>query len=272
MKLNIIPRAKASESLSLKNAHPRDQNISFREEDHVYFVVGMNKRPISVTTLIHKYFPEFDADAVIDKMMASAKWPESKYYGKTKEEIKKEWDDNGSTASSSGTVMHKCIEDYLNGMVVLHPELKEFKMFLAFWDNFQQKYPTFKPYRTEWLVYDETVGVSGSIDFTLEDEMGNMIIMDWKRSKEIKMDNKFEKGYSPFDMFDNCNFSHYTLQLNFYRHILETKYNKRIVYMMLVILHPNQDSYMCYPIQLIDISLVWPGITTLNGVSGRIHS
>jgi len=121
----------------------------------------------------------------------------------------------------------------------------------------QQKYTNLKIYRTEWLVYDETIGLAGSIDCVLEDDNNNLYILDWKRSKEIKMENTYEKGKAPFDNFDHCNYWHYTLQLNFYKHILETKYNKKVVFMMLVILHPNQENYLCHPILDIDLSSIW---------------
>ena len=76
------------------------------------------------------------------------------------------------------------------------------------------------------------------------------------------MTNSFERGYPPFDHYDNCNYSHYSLQLNFYRHMLQTKYNKNVIYMMLVILHPNQTSYICHPVSNIDLSGVWlPALT-----------
>ena len=50
---------------------------------------------------------------------------------------------------------------------------------------------------------------------------------------------------------------HYCLQLNFYRHILMTKYNKKVVGMMLVILHPNQETYLCHLVDYINISDVF---------------
>lgn len=244
-------------SLSKKNLHPRDEQISFREDNHEYTITGMGNKPISVTTLIHKYFPEFDADMVITKMMLSCKWPQSKYFGRTPESIKGEWKQTGDEASKLGTMMHKNIEQYFNGEVIDNSDTKEFSMFMKFWQDFTKTYPTLHPYRTEWLIYDENIKIAGSIDCVLEDDKGNLVIIDWKRSKEIKMENKYEKGKVPFDQYDNCNFSHYSLQLNFYRHILETKYNKNVFFMMLVILHPNQSSYICHPIPRIDISKIW---------------
>jgi ATP-dependent exoDNAse (exonuclease V) beta subunit len=248
--------------LSKKNSHHRDTQILFKEENHEYIVTGLESKPVSVTTLIHRYFPEFDADIIITKMMSSNKWSQSKYFGRTRESIKEEWEKTGSEAAKSGTLMHKSIEQYLNGETVDNPDTKEFSMFMNFWQDITRIYPTLHPYRTEWLVYDENIKIAGSIDCVLEDGNGNLVLIDWKRSKEIKMDNHYEKGKFPFNQYDNCNYSHYTLQLNFYRHILETKYNKNVIFMMLVILHPNQSSYICHSIPRIDLSGVWSTLNT----------
>jgi len=258
-------RAKPTPSyLANMNKHPRDDNITFRDEDHSYKIIHDGKLivPISVTTLIHRYFSEFNADLIIDKMMKGRNWKQSKYYGKTKDEIKSEWDNNGKEAADLGTLMHADIEFFLNKDPVSYPNGREFQFFMAFWNDFKNKYPTFHPYRTEWLVYDEDEGVAGSIDCILADDQNQLMILDWKRSKEIKLNNKWEKGLHPFEHFEDCNHSHYSLQLNFYRHMLETKYNKKVVFMMLVILHPNQESYMCYPISHIDLNVKWMGIAS----------
>ena len=241
-------------SLSSLNPHPRDLNISFREENHEYTIVGVDGKPTSVTTVIHRYFPEFNPDAIIKGMMSSRNWSKSKYYGGTAESIKQTW----TRAAELGTLMHKSIEQYLNGEPVDNPETKEFSMFMDFLTEFLAKYPMLKLYRTEWVIYDETTGIAGSIDCVFVDPEGNLVIVDWKRSVEIKMENTYEKGYGPFCNFDNCNYSHYCLQLNFYRHMLETRYNKKVIFMMLVVLHPNQSSYQCLPIPHIDLSTIWP--------------
>ena len=46
--------------------------------------------------------------------MKSNKWPQSEYYGMTKEEIKEAWKKNGSEASAAGTKLHADIEHYYN--------------------------------------------------------------------------------------------------------------------------------------------------------------
>lgn len=274
------------------NAHPRDENITFKEDGHIYTIKGVDGHPISVTTLIHKFFPPFDADKIIDKMMRGRNWATSKYYGMTKDEIKKQWDTNRDEAATKGTAMHKCIEDQINSEVentiklptcfeqdcsinslaeslnklneptpLPPPETQtlEFGYFMNFWMNLKKGSPNFKPYRTEWLVYDEEKKLAGSIDFTMIGPNGEIIILDWKRSKEIKKENPYQKGFRCLQHLDDCNYNHYCLQLNIYRHILETRYDKKIVGMFLVVFHPNNDNYLFIPVPTMikEIQDIW---------------
>ena len=78
-----------------------------------------------------------------------------------------------------------------------------------------------------------------------------IVIADLKRCKEIKFENKWEKGFAPLNDIDNCNYWHYTLQLNVYRMIVEKYYNKVVSDMFLVILHPNQKHYIKIPVKRI---------------------
>ena len=261
MKKNIVNTTKV---LSDIHSHPRDKNITFYEVGHKYDLLHpvTNKvlNPISVTTLIHAYFPHFDADAIIRKMMSGKNWKQSKYYGMTVDEIKKSWDDNRDDAAGRGTAMHAKIEYFYNDVIIKDKSI-EFKYFTDFWRDFHDQYPTFKPYRTEFLVWDENFrngkGLCGSIDLVLTDDKKNIIILDWKRSKCIQEQNRFEKGYKPFNDLEHCNKNHYMLQLNIYRHILQTKYNMKVIYLMLVILHPNQPGYQCIPVRMLDLSSIW---------------
>ena len=91
--------------LATINAHPRDSHISFDEGPHIYTIDGESDYT-SVTTWNHSHFPHFDSDKIIDTMMSSKKWPNTTYFGKTKEEIKKLWSDNGKKASEQEL---KCI-------------------------------------------------------------------------------------------------------------------------------------------------------------------
>jgi ATP-dependent exoDNAse (exonuclease V) beta subunit len=232
--------------LAQTNPHPRDQHISFQESDHVYTVAG--RHPTSVTTVVHKFFAKFQASSVIDKMMNSPNWPESKYFGMSKEQIQRSWEDNGREAREQGTLMHAQIETYLNSGQLPQQLSREFQQFLNFWKDFSQLNPQFKVYRTEWMIYSSDGKVAGSIDMVLEGPQRELIILDWKRSKEIRTDNRFCKGLGPLSHLDDCNFNHYSVQLNLYKYLLENYYGKLVNGMYIVIFHPLQSDYKCLTI------------------------
>lgn len=237
--------------LSEINAHPRDSRISFEEEDHLYSINGVPSNPTSVTTKIHKCFPKFDASKIIDKMMNSANWLESKYFGMSKEEIIELWEKNGYQARTLGTKMHAQIEDYFNSGIIPEEKSPEFCQFLQFWKDFSELNPGYTPYRTEWCVYSNNLKVAGSIDMVLKGPHGELVIIDWKRSKEIRKENPYSKGFGLFSHLDDCNFNHYSIQLNCYRHILVSAYGKIVSAMYLAIFHPDSPTYQCMQVPMI---------------------
>jgi hypothetical protein len=88
---------------------------------------------------------------------------------------------------------------------------------------------------------------------------GTFAIYDWKRSKEIKFENKYQKGLSPISHLHDCNYWHYSLQLNIYRRILEKFYNVVVSELALVILHPNNKSYQIVKLNMMDdeVQAMW---------------
>lgn len=232
--------------LASKHAHSRDCRIRFEEEGHKYFIDGQLASSlgyISTTTLIHKLFPRFDADAIIAKMRNSLSWGDSKYYGLTDQEIKGLWNKNGSDAASAGTEMHSNLEMWGNGLPH-NTESKEFRLFSRFRDD----NPDLKPFRSEWLIFDEESKISGSVDMIYKNDSGEFLMCDYKRSKEIRLFNKLQKGCSPVTSdLDDCNLNHYSLQLGIYKAILEKNYGIEISKTFLLVLHPNQDTYLKVP-------------------------
>ena len=47
----------------------------------------------------------------------------------------------------------------------------------------------------------------------------------------------------PVEHLPDTNYWHYCMQLNIYRHILETKYNKKIIGLYLVGIHPDLKTF-----------------------------
>lgn len=255
--------------LSAHNRHPRDNFIQFFEEDHKYIITcDKESKYTSVTTWNHSHFPHFDADKVIQNMKKGKAWKEGhKYWGLTDEQIKAQWDENRNAVSGAGTQMHFQIECFMN-----NPRLKkgythkdligemdsdsmgsvEWKYFLEFVGD----YPSFKPYRTEWTIFDEDLKLAGSIDMVYENDDGTLSIYDWKRAKDISRINTFNKfALTPsICHMPDSNFWHYALQLNTYKAILTRKYNKVVKDLYLVRLHPDAEERSYELIQLPDLS------------------
>jgi ATP-dependent exoDNAse (exonuclease V) beta subunit len=209
---------------------------------------------LSVTKWIHRHFEPFDADKVIEKMMNSPKWPQSKYYELTVEEIKHLWKKKGEEASRKGTYMHSLIEEYYNGKHTLKElndkygeKMPEISQFYNYEINRLTTYGTdWKPYRTEWRVFDEDLLILGIIDMVYIDPSDNQLILcDWKRANDIKKSNPWQQSRTEcISHIPDTNFWHYSLQLNMYKHILETKYKKKVKKMYLAVFHPEINNYL----------------------------
>jgi ATP-dependent exoDNAse (exonuclease V) beta subunit len=252
--------------LSTNNGHSRDKNILFQEIGHKYTIMNdPYSKYTSVTTWNHSHFPKFDSDDIIQKMMKGKSWKEGhKYWGLNVEQIKELWEKNRNNAAGAGTNIHYEIECFMNDPNLqrdyTHKELFEenVKQLLDasnntntiietdewnYFINFVKDFPELKPYRTEWMIYDEEVKLAGSIDMVYENPDGTLSIYDWKRSANITKINAWNKFAIPhcISQFPDSNFWHYALQLNTYKTILERKYDKKIKDLYLVRLHPESE-------------------------------
>lgn len=260
-------------------SHPRDKYIKFYNKGHKYEIISDPKsKYTSVTTWNHKHFPKFDADAVIQNIFKSKAWgPNHKYWGMTAEQIKESWKSNGEAVSGAGTDLHERIECFMNdkrfNFQYTQKELyeiytSEFKDKIdeqiewEYFIQFVKDHPDLKPYRTEWMIYDEDLKLAGSIDMVYENPDGTLSIYDWKRSKEIIKSNSWNKfAINPLiDQLPDTNFWHYALQLNTYKTILERKYEKEVKELYLVRLHPNAE---CQSYELLKVPILTKEICDL---------
>jgi hypothetical protein len=274
--MNLTQKPILNNVLCHRNKHSRDENIQFFEEGHKYQIItDPDSKYTSVTTWNHSHFPHFKADEVIFNMMKGKNWKEGhKYWGMTPEQIKEQWESNKEVVSCAGTDMHYEIECFMNNYIFpgsyTHKELYqiynsdfikkgkhdqttlEWKYFI----EFIKDTPDLKPYRTEWIIYHEELKLAGSIDMVYEHPNGELSIYDWKRSKDITRINTFNK-YALTESIchmPDSNFWHYALQLNTYKAILEQKYDKKIIDLYLVRLHPDNEEKTYELIQIPDLS------------------
>ncbi len=260
--------------LAVKNIHPSDYNIFFIPgELHRYTVVKWDNKEkkfivymsntsnkdnpfVSVTSFIEPLFPGFNADLIIGFMMKSRNWPNSKYYGMTPDEIKKLWKDKKDLASELGSIMHDNIEKYYNCHVYDDGTI-EFTLFKEYEADLPKN---LYPWKTEWKIYDidDRLGrglcMCGAMDMVYGfsdrpfDSQGRrrIRIMDWKRSEHVKMTDPYgKKGISSLTWNDPaCNGSKYAYQGKTYGTIAERKYNCIVEGIDIVVLHPDQETYI----------------------------
>lgn len=240
---------------------PQDERISFQEEGHIYLLDG-TRQLIPVSSVYSRYFKPFDSDY----------WAERKARTMpiTAKQLKEQWECNGLMASFTGTHMHKQIEDYLNGDKYMAPMCrftydgecihenkiihidKEIEYFLRF-----VKEVDFTPFRTEWRVFDEELGIAGTIDLICSRKDSTFDFYDWKRSRSIidaegnVCDSRFY-GINGLEHIPDSSYWHYALQQNLYRYIVEKCYGLTISNMHLVILHPEYSSYKVIKLPRLD--------------------
>jgi ATP-dependent exoDNAse (exonuclease V) beta subunit len=240
------------------NGCERDSLIKFYAKGHRYEITTDPKsKYTSVTTWNHKHFPKFDADAIIQNIFRSKAWgPDHKYWGQSADQIKASWKSNGDAVSGAGTSLHERIEDFMNDTrfqsaytqkelydlyISIHCDRENEAVEWEYFLQFVRDHPDLKPYRTEWMIFDEELKLAGSIDMVYENPDGTLSIYDWKRSKDISKVNSWKKfAINPLIRhMPDTNFWHYALQLNTYKAILERNYGKTVTKLCLVRLHPD---------------------------------
>jgi ATP-dependent exoDNAse (exonuclease V) beta subunit len=117
-----------------------------------------------------------------------------------------------------------------------------------FQDWFANLSPKYTPFRTEWIIYDEDLKIAGTIDMLFKIKEKRVAIFDWKCSKEIKFKNS-ERAKFPLAHIDDCNFSHYSLQLNLYKFLLEKNYDLIVEEMNLVVIHRVNEAARVIPVK-----------------------
>ena len=235
----------------------------------------------SVTTWIHQHFEHFDAKKVIASMMRNQKkWNDpvanAKYYGKTSDEIEEMWASAGQDAAAKGTAMHYKIECFYNTPppatdatpppatdTTPPPDTTDLQYFMNFHnEHIASPIATLRPYRTEWTVFHEEARIAGSIDMVYEivdptataaspatdaspATATTLAIYDWKRCREITKTNRANKfaTHPAIEHIPDTNYWHYALQLNLYKYILQSKYDKKITDLYIIVLHPEGQNY-----------------------------
>ena len=242
--INTLPSFNA---LQILTPFPDDERIGFDKASHTYTFNGICARD-SVTGLIEKYKNPFDKVMAVSLMRNGTAWEYKKHKYMcpdgtimSDEAIWELWERNRVIASLRGTLTHWLVEALLNGACIESHVMKELEIFMEFYTITFRSW-NLTPVRTELKVYSTMLNIAGQIDLLAKNPDTNLyVIIDWKRSKELKHGSLSSPMKYPLVDLPDCNYTTYKLQLQMYRHIVETEYFIPVAAMYIVMLHPEYE-------------------------------
>lgn len=175
--------------------------VLFNETEHTYSKNGLPY--LSGSAFAHMFEKEFPKEAAAAKVAAK---PDEI---KTTEEVLAAWDMRGETSLMYGSLIHKCIELWNK-----YVELPKNEYLRAIVNDYAEGFLAID--NSEMFVQDDVHQLCGVIDAAEEHVDGSWTLYDWKTG-DIHQKVQHTLGRD----FPNDRLTLYTLQLNFYRYIME---------------------------------------------------
>lgn len=197
--------------------------VLFNKEDHTY---SKNGKPyLSGSTFAHMFEKEFPRDAIAQKVADKNDVEVS--------DVLAGWDAKGEISLQYGTLIHKCIETF--NKYGETPNNGYLKSIVEDWVEVSDD-----AYLSEEFVQDDAHQLCGVIDLLGEHEIADIKTGDIHQKIQHTMGKEWP----------NDRLSLYTLQLNFYRYIVEQnggKINKLAIYWL------NGEHWEKVKVDIIDI-------------------
>ncbi|MGZ3723751.1 MAG: PD-(D/E)XK nuclease family protein [Bdellovibrionales bacterium] len=221
-------------------SHPTGLQITFHPEPQDYLCNG--EKLTSVTTLIHKWFPQFDAEAVAKK--------KAEREGGSYEALLVEWARKRDDASGFGTKVHLMVDTILQekddrAADQLAESAREKAYLTAIKEALVRIGRGYEFVESEKIIFSPGTKVAGTLDLLLRSKStGEYVIGDWKTNREIKYTGyRQEMGSGPCERLANCNFNHYSLQASAYGALLTSEgYIPRVESVRGVLLHLTEKN------------------------------
>jgi ATP-dependent exoDNAse (exonuclease V) beta subunit len=217
--LDVAPKTDYSSPMRTAD-HPSGLKIEFHPEPHHYHLDG--EKLDSVTSRIHKWFPQFDAGGVARK--------KAQREGLEAEALLAQWERKRDDAATFGSKIHLMAETIISenddraadGL----PENERERMYLAAVKMaIARVRPAYDFVATEKIVFSPGARVAGTIDILMRSRhSGEWVVGDWKTNREIKFQGfRGEMGHGVCRELANCNFIHYSLQTAAYAELLTSE-------------------------------------------------
>lgn len=222
-------------------------NVKYFDEPHKYFVDG--NELISVTTLLHKYQNVFD-----EKYWSEIK---ANQYGLKQYQVSRAWDFINKKGTFKGSAIHDYTENIFYNKKFEYPKDKIYKEFG--FDPIIREYNITKkhvdrfysdsfgrliPIKAELVIYDKIALIGGMVDMLFYNvKAGEFQIWDWKTNKDFTFDCKERHLLGDLFVLEDCDLEIYSLQLEFYKYIIEKYTSIKLGKSYLVWFSHNNPSY-----------------------------
>ncbi|MCK9357461.1 MAG: hypothetical protein M0R22_10045 [Dehalococcoidia bacterium] len=216
----------------------------------------------SVTTLMHRMFPEFDERAALAKLSQYRR--RTVYGNRTNDQISALWKANSRMAREQGTLMHSVIEACLSAAAagdgryctdVLVPPSPH----IPGADGRKASEPVvgvrhleqlvallnargLRPVHIETCVYVDELAMAGAADALFRDGTGKYWLFDWKRRPEFTVNSKWgEAGLAgtPAAGKPACHLTEASIQLNLYAMAFSRVLGIEISGATIITIHPT---------------------------------
>lgn len=221
----------------------------FIENGHYYLCNGQ-RVGISTTGLIAQYENEFDKDT-ISQQVANKR-------GISQGEVLEEWWLENLHSTIKGSMIHEYAQslweqkEYQFDFSKVPKEIdldrlkSDIKKLIPQAQNFYNDYKDiFTLIGCEIYLGDEEFDECGATDIVFLNNLTNeIIIADFKTNKEIKRESfKHKKMLVPLQDYEDCNYVHYSLQLEDYKFKFEKNTSYKVAETFIIYFNINADNY-----------------------------
>lgn len=248
-----------------RNEHARSADVFFVggfecPTQHYYMVDWMRGGYVSVSGFLHDFYHDFEAVSfeIATRCLQSTRETSPYFHMTTTQEVFDYWE----KIRDNGTCYHAAIDDVLQGrpLRAVYQVGKSDPIYgpPPGFARFMVEHPDLEVHWSEFTVVDRVLVMVGQFDALFWDRRRQcFVLVDWKNVKTFRT-RATEKGTDPLTaQEDDCHLSHYSLQMNLYRALLERRYGVKVAEMWIVNFPAFQTAgapYELYPVARRDMA------------------
>ena len=227
------------------------KDFKFYADGHYYECKG-KRVGISVTTFIHEYCNEFDAEGMAEKV--------ANRDGKTVQQVLDEWAYKRDFSCEKGTTCHEYAQSLWSGEEWKFKDFDGSKNYKIAVDLIQNQANNFKNDYQEHLEHlidelpigSEEFNIASCVDHLFYNKLtGGLVLVDYKTNSLMEGYNKkaYKKAMKvPLSHINDDALHHYHIQLSIYKFLIEKYTGLKVDEMFIVYMSENIENYEIIPI------------------------